>query len=445
MGARLVPLDAGADRAPFRLGSSPLRIGRDPSLDIVLESPRVSRQHARIEREGSGHVLVDLGAPNGTTLNGERVRGRAPLRPGDRIGFAAAATFRYERSRELRPRALLLAALALVLTTLAGAAGWWGLRQRALEREVYAPALAQVEAGLRARERDPAAAKAHLKSAIGLLYQRGLLDDVERGSVFDEGLRRLAARRGPGDDLRAIFRELEAHSAPRTAPGGQPPCRLDQGGAAELPPCLRAGIGWLLAELHQSSTDVPDEFVRQVGATLLREHAFLSRTLRRGERYRNMMRRELEYKRMPPLLHYVAAIESGYRSEALSHAGAAGLWQFMPRTAGDYGLRVDGGVDERQDPEKSTRAAAQYLQHLVFEFGSDALLLALAGYNFGQERVRGRLKQLEDPFHDRSYWRLVERGLLPAETAAYVARFTAAALAGEAGLPSEQTLRAAGY
>jgi membrane-bound lytic murein transglycosylase D len=117
----------------------------------------------------------------------------------------------------------------------------------------------------------------------------------------------------------------------------------------------------------------------------------------------------------------------------------------MPRTANDYGLRVGDGVDERQDPEKSTQAAAQYLQHLVFEFGSDALLLALAGYNFGQERVRGRLKQLEDPFHDRSYWRLVERGLLPAETAAYVARFTAAALAGEAGLPDETTLAAAGY
>lgn len=441
MGARLVPLDAGAGAAPLRLGTSPLRIGRDPSLDVVLASPRVSRQHARIEREGSGHVLVDLGAPNGTTLNGEPVRGRARLRPGDRIGFAAAATFRYERRRELRPAPLLLVALA----ALASAAGWWVLRQRALEREVYAPALAQVEAGLRARERDPAEAKAHLKSAIGLLYQRGLLDDVERGSVFDEGLRRLAARRGGSEDLRALFRELEAASAPRNAPGGEPPCRLDQGNAAELPPCLRAGIGWLLAELHQSSTDVPDAFVRQVGVTLLREHGFLARTLRRGERYRAMMRSELERKRMPPLLHYVAAIESGYRSEAQSHAGAAGLWQFMPGTASDYGLRMDGGIDERRDPEKATRAAAQYLQHLVFEFGSDALLLALAGYNLGQERVRGRLKQLEDPFHDRSYWRLVERGLLPAETAAYVARFTAAALAGEAGLPSEDALRAAGY
>jgi hypothetical protein len=335
--------------------------------------------------------------------------------------------------------------VAVALAALAAAASWWVFRQRELERQVFAPALAQVEAGLLAREHDPAAAKAHLKSAIGILYQRGLLDDAPRGSVFDEGLRRLEARRVPPVDLRGIFHELEARTLAPAAPSGQPPCRLDANDPAAFDRCLRAGIGWLLGELHQSGSDVPEEFVRQVGDTLLREHGFLSRTLRRGEPYRTMMRGELERKRMPPLLHYIAAIESGYRNEARSQAGAVGLWQFMPRTAGDYGLRVGDGVDERQDPEKSTQAAAQYLQHLVFEFGSDALLLALAGYNFGQERVRGRLKQLEDPFHDRSYWRLVERGLLPAETAAYVARFTAAALAGEAGLPSEATLRAAGY
>lgn len=445
MGGRLVQLCSDGASERIRLGSDAFRIGRDPAMDLVLEAPGVSRQHARIEPDGSGHALVDLGSPNGTTLNGEPVRGRAPLRSGDLIGFAAAATFRYERTREIHPRVLAVSIVGLLLAALAAGASWWGYRQRELERQVFAPALAQVEAGLLAREHDPAAAKAHLKSAIGILYRQGLLDDVERGSVFDEGLRRLEARRVPPIDLRAVFHELEARAAAPLAASGPPPCRLDAGDVAAFDACLRAGIGWLLAQLHQSGSDVPDEFVRQVGDTLRREHAFLSRTLRRGEPYREMMRSELERKRMPPLLHYIAAIESGYRSDARSQAGAVGLWQFMPRTAQDYGLRVGDGVDERQDPERSTRAAAQYLQHLVFEFGSDALLLALAGYNFGQERVRGRLKQLDDPFHDRSYWRLVERGLLPAETAEYVARFTAAALAGEAGLPDEQTLRAAGY
>jgi hypothetical protein len=444
VGGRLVHLRSDGTGPSFRIGRGAFRIGRDPDCELVLESPRVSRLHARVESDGSGHVLVDLGSPNGTTVNGHPVRGREALETGDLIGVAGEAILRYERQVEVRRGLAALGLAALALALAGGGAALWALRQRAQQREVFAPAVGLVEQGLALRETDPAAAKARFKSAIGVLYRHGLLDDVERGSVFDEGLRRIEAHLARPADLQAAFHELETRTL-QTLPSDRPPCRLDRAAPGELADCLRADLGWLLAELRQSGSDVPDEFVRQVGATLVAEHGFLGRSLARGEPYVGMMRGELERKKMPPLLHYVAAIESGYRREAKSHAGAVGLWQFMPRTAGDYGLRVGGDVDEREDPEKATRAAAQYLQHLVFEFGSDALLLALAGYNYGQERVRGALKKLDDPFHDRSYWRLVERGLLPAETAAYVARFAAAALAGEAGLPEEQKLRAAGY
>ena len=81
----------------------------------------------------------------------------------------------------------------------------------------------------------------------------------------------------------------------------------------------------------------------------------------------------------------------------------------------------------------------------VFEFGGNAMLLALASYNRGENGVRRALKQLDDPFSDRSYWRLVDEGLLPEETADYVPRFMAAAVAGEGGMPSPQVLEAAGY
>jgi membrane-bound lytic murein transglycosylase D len=201
----------------------------------------------------------------------------------------------------------------------------------------------------------------------------------------------------------------------------------------------------LFAALRQPVDQVPDYFYADVGRQLRREREFIQRALLRGAPIIPQLERALEAKKMPPLLHYVALIESGYRSEARSRQGAVGLWQLMLPTARDYGLEVSGSVDERVDVARSSDAAAHYLQHLVFEFGSDALLLALAGYNAGQGQVRAKLKQLEDPFSDRSYWKLVETGLLPEETALYVTRFVAAAIAGEAGIPDREVLMAAGY
>jgi membrane-bound lytic murein transglycosylase D len=117
----------------------------------------------------------------------------------------------------------------------------------------------------------------------------------------------------------------------------------------------------------------------------------------------------------------------------------------MPATAREHGLIVNKKVDERRDSQKSTRAAVRYLRSLTWEFGGDALLLALAGYNGGPNRVRRVLKTMDDPFAERSYWRLVEKGLLPDETALYVTRFFASAVAGENGLPAKSVLQEAGY
>jgi membrane-bound lytic murein transglycosylase D len=112
----------------------------------------------------------------------------------------------------------------------------------------------------------------------------------------------------------------------------------------------------------------------------------------------------------------------------------------MPATARAYGLRVSSRVDERTDPKKSTKAAARYLRDLAFEFGGDALLLAIASYNKGENGMRRALKKLDDPRTDRNYWVLVERNLIPRETRDYVPRLVAAAVMGEAGVPSAEVV-----
>jgi pSer/pThr/pTyr-binding forkhead associated (FHA) protein len=65
-------------------------IGRSPDCDFVIDDRTVSRHHATIRREGSFWILVDIGSTNGTRVNGDRIDGRAVIKPGDELGFGAA-------------------------------------------------------------------------------------------------------------------------------------------------------------------------------------------------------------------------------------------------------------------------------------------------------------------------------------------------------------------
>jgi membrane-bound lytic murein transglycosylase D len=115
--------------------------------------------------------------------------------------------------------------------------------------------------------------------------------------------------------------------------------------------------------------------------------------LQRGSRFEPMIRRRFEAEGLPGDLGYLALIESGYSSEAVSRSRAVGMWQFMRGTGRGYGLRVDTWVDERRDPVKATDAAARHLHDLRERFGS--LYLAAAAYNAGAGKVSRSLGKLQ--------------------------------------------------
>src|SRR5260370_20280312 len=106
--------------------------------------------------------------------------------------------------------------------------------------------------------------------------------------------------------------------------------------------------------------------------------------------------------------------ERGYNPAAVSQAGAEGLWQFIAPTARLYGLRVDGWLDERLDPEKSTVAAANYLRDLYAQFGSWDL--AQAAYNTGD----GNIQQVIDRTASRDFCALRQSPPLPHQTSDFV-------------------------
>lgn len=125
------------------------------------------------------------------------------------------------------------------------------------------------------------------------------------------------------------------------------------------------------------------------GAARSRMEVFLSR----GARFESMIRARFQAEGLPGDLGYLALIESGYSSNAVSHSYAVGMWQFMKGTGRGYGLRVDSWVDERRDPVKATDAAARHLRDLRERFGS--LYLAAAAYNAGAGKVSRSLGKLQ--------------------------------------------------
>jgi membrane-bound lytic murein transglycosylase D len=137
--------------------------------------------------------------------------------------------------------------------------------------------------------------------------------------------------------------------------------------------------------------------------------------LRRSARYRELATRVFKEEGVPTDLVWLAQIESGWNPYALSSASAKGIWQFIPSTGQRFGLSQNYWVDERSNPEKSTRAAARYLKWLAQRYKNN-WELALAAYNSGEGNVDSAIARAGGA----DFWRIHRSGYLPRETRNYV-------------------------
>src|ERR1035437_5093487 len=195
------------------------------------------------------------------------------------------------------------------------------------------------------------------------------------------------------------------------------PAPIDE--ANELTPTVDQNVkAKAEAELKSTHSDLPLAMTDQVAGYInyfsSRGRGTLERALARSGRYEDMIRRTLREEGVPQDLIYLAQAESGFHPLAVSRAGARGMWQFMGSRAQGYGLERNWWVDDRQDPEKATRAAAHHLKDLYKQFGD--WYLAIAAYNCGPVVVE---KAVERTGY-ADFWELRNRGALPAETTNYV-------------------------
>lgn len=162
------------------------------------------------------------------------------------------------------------------------------------------------------------------------------------------------------------------------------------------------------------------DVLRWIKFYTLKRRSYTKKVLERSTFYFPIFEEALKRHNMPDELKHLAIVESALRPEAISIAGAGGLWQFMPATGKEYGLYQDAYIDERMDIYKATDSACRFLKFLYNYFKD--WQLALAAYNCGPGNVN-RAIRLAGGKHV-SFWTIYQ--YLPRETRAYVPAFIGA-------------------
>lgn len=263
--------------------------------------------------------------------------------------------------------------------------------------------------------------------------------DVSARRQVAGGLTTADEQRASDPELSAL-RDAERVLFPRTLEGFRPGWDWGEADpsvqADGLPPVVEALPSATLAEAVNAewlrSLAMPDFPVRMDRRVV--EYLRFYRDTERGQaiarvwarkvgRYTPAMRAELARSGLPQDLVWLSLIESGHDPTIFSPVGAAGLWQFIPETARMYGLTVDRWVDERLDPQRSTKAAAAFLGDLYQRFG--CWELAMAAYNMGHAGLLRAVRK----YNTNDFWKLsrYEAGL-PWETTLYVPKVFAIAI-----------------
>ena len=263
-------------------------------------------------------------------------------------------------------------------------------------------------------------AQTDFEHAVDLILTSGLQKDSDPrlAKLFDQ-----LGDAVPSDDLNVST----ANPGDEDSDTPSEPAPIDEIADLTLPagdPSLAARAEReLIAVPHDLPLTVNDSVLQYLSFfTTTRGRAIVSHGLDRAGRYNDMIRRVLKEEGVPQDLIYLAQAESAFQPDAVSRAGARGIWQFMPFRGEEYDLSRSYYIDDRSDPEKATHAAARHLRDLYGMFGD--WYLVMAAYNSGPLNVAKAIQRTG--YAD--FWELQKRRVLPKQTQNYVPIILALAL-----------------
>jgi membrane-bound lytic murein transglycosylase D len=378
----------------FEIGEGErLLIGKSDNCKIRIDSDGlVSRNHAQLSYEKGILWIEDSGSRNGTFVNGKRISSKTMIRSNDKVSLGQLSSFQCSHWNALEPSRFA----SVVMTRVTDVAA-------RMKRRPKASILPQF-----------LAIQGVVVVAIGIAWWSG------------KQLRMRAAQKAVEETTKV--QEIQSYTLSTPV--------AEKTVTVEVPEVPRNFIWDEIVLISQRFGDTPPSamdvaFQAKVEGWIERFTKYdAHKTLfERKQEYWPTIQSALKEEGLPADLGYLVWIESAFNIEAKSVVGALGLWQFMPATARDFGLQVSAAdnIDERLDPVKSSKAAAQYLSLLLKQFGTDRYLLAIASYNAGQNKIKrkaiaAQIRRAPKP----DFWAL--RDLLPSETLDYVPKFLAATI-----------------
>lgn len=430
--------------------SEAFTIGREESCDVWIQEQMVSRKHADVVFEQGRWWLKDAHSANGTYVNGEKVD-QVPLACDTQVELGmngAVLSFDVEESdAEMTALETEPARSASVTQIINKYFDEGGEKDAGLHTMMVRNAFAQVQ-------------KKHKKKYYKIIAVFAALLVVTAGyAVYQQII--IQKQKGLAQDIFYQLKEIEVARAQSPSQSTEPDTDLlklnqdyeevlTQLGVYQEDLDVEERLILRVARIFgECEVDLPDGFVGEVKRYIKKwksTRRFTQAINRaRSNNYIGEIVRRMQEQGLAPQFFYIALQESDFRLNACGpptrYGYAKGMWQFIPMTAKDYGLRVGprekdpvaDPQDERHDFGKATHAAARYIRRIYKTDAQASGLLVIASYNWGERRVAGLIKRMPDNPRDRNFWRLMEDHIdqFPDETYDYVFSIFSAAVIGE--------------